>query len=240
MFFENGLQGLSLIFAIDRYIKLSPILEQSFQFSGNCPFTGQADDVVVNELWETIKFGQLGLEISGPQLMKKLDQLYRDHGVEPDWRFNTIRTALANENALYQINEQLKSLQKDIQEISEGIDVYICENRPYWLDFEACLQIDYYICPTHRLYHEESGNILCRQHFDIDHDDDDKYQILEFVDNSRASHSPLKFNFEQCYLFHDLYDHQLCELEDILQISDIYYSLIPEYQFHRKLTSSPC
>lgn len=223
MFLEKDFQGLSLRFAVDKYIKLSPILKQSSQFRGNCPFTGLADDVIVNESWETIKFGQLGLELSGRQLMKKLDQLFRDHGVEPDWRFNTIKTASANENALYQINEQLKSLQKDIREILEGLEVYRYENRPYWLDFEACLQIDYYVCPAHRLYHEDSDNLLCRKHFYIDHYDDDKYQIPELVDNSRASHSPLKFDFEQCYLFHDLYDHQNCELEDILQISDIYY-----------------
>ena len=239
MFFENGFSGLALRFFIDKFIKLSPIPKKPFQFRGNCPFTEHLDNVVVNEFRETIKFGQLGLEISGGQLVKKLYQLYRDHGKEADWRPNITRTALGNQNSLCLVNQQLKRLEKDIREILERIEAHRYENTKYWFDFDACLQVDYYICPTHRLFHDESENILCRQDFLIFRNEDDKYQIPELAEKSGILQCPLKFDFEECYLFHNLHGQRNCEFEDILQISDIHYSLILKYDFHRKLISLP-
>ena len=85
MYLDNCIQGLSLRFAVDQYLELYPILEESSEFRGNCPFTGRIADVVVNEFWETIIFGHLGQELSGRLLTRKLLQLYMDNGFEPKW-----------------------------------------------------------------------------------------------------------------------------------------------------------
>lgn len=241
MLFNNGEQGLSLRFAVDKYIKLYAIPEQSFEFRGNCPFTSRIGDVIVNELQETITFGQLDIELSGRQWMNKLVQLYQTHGLAPTWRcFDGIKTHPENQNSLYRINEQLRYLEEDIRAISDRVDGYRHENRSDWFDFEACVKIDYYIDPAHRLYHEQSYNCLCTQRFDIERANDGKYRVTDLIYHPGDINSPLELNFEESYLFHNLYDHQDCEIEDIMQISDVYYSLILGYEFHRKLTSSPC
>jgi len=236
MVFENSYQGLSLRFAVDQFIELTPMLGESFTFKGGCPFTGHSGGVVLNEFKQTIRFEKASVELSGRDLMEKLSQLYRSHGLGMDSRrrINERKTAAENESILCRINAQLKCLEKEIQKISKKINSGGHENRADWLDFEACIQIDYCISETHRLYHPDSDNVLCRQHFDICGGNGEKF-VSEFIYSSTDIKSPLKFNFAESYLFHDLYDHQNCYLEDILQISDSYYSFIVKNDFHRKL-----
>ncbi|OQY13458.1 MAG: hypothetical protein B6I30_02955 [Desulfobacteraceae bacterium 4572_187] len=236
MYLDNFIQGLSLRFAVDQYLELYPILKQSSEFRGNCPFTGRIADVIVNEFWETITFGQLGLEFSGRLLTRKLLQLYMDNGFEPKWRcFDCRKIASENQDAFSRINQQLRNLEKDLLLLLKKVGGRRYENHRDGLDFEPWIEIDYYIGPAHRLYHQDSDNILCRQKFHVGRAENDKFKIEELIYNPGDYRSPLKFDFQECYLFHDLYDHQSCNLEDILLISDIYYSLVMEYQFRKKI-----
>lgn len=236
MAFQNGYSGLSLRFAVDQFVHLTPMLKEPFAFKGDCPFTGHPGGIVVNECKETILFQQLGVELSGRDLIRKLDQLFRSHNLEMDYRrpWNGEKTASKNKWQLSRINEQLKSLEKQIQQISKKIRRGGHENWIDWADFEATVEIDYCIAETHSLYHPDSDNILCRQLFFISEEGSDPH-VRELVYSSMVRQSLLKLDFEEAYLFHDLYDHQNCYLEDILQISEIWYAFIVENDFHRKV-----
>lgn len=240
MVFDHGFMGLSLRFAVDNFIELTPILEKGFEFKGDCPFTDHPGGVVVNEFKETIRFEQLDVELSGHDLLRKLDQLFQSHDFEMCYSrpMNEENTGSGNQKILFRINGQLKSLEKRIQQITKKIVSGGYENCRDCFDFDAHVEIDYYIPETHRLYHPDSDNILCRQWFLVSGEifgHSGEPHVHDLVYKSGDHTSPLEFDFEEAYLFHDLYDHQGCYLHDIVQISDIYYSIILENQFHQKI-----
>ena len=162
-----------------------------------------------------------------------------DNGFEPRGRwFNWRKIVSENQDAFSRINQQLRNLERDLRLLLKKVGGRRYENHHDWLDFEPRIEIDYYVGPGHRLYHQDSDNILCRQKFYVDRAENGKFKVDELIYSSGDYQSPLKFDFQECYLFHDLYDHQSCNLEDILLISDIYYSLVMEYQFRRELKTS--
>ena len=240
MFFDKGLMGLSLRFVVDRFIRLFPMLEKVATFKGDCPFTGDPGGVIVNEQKESIRFEHLGVELFGWDLMKKLDQLFRSHGFEDHHirPMNGSNIGLGKQNELSRINEQLKSLEKRIQQNTKNIVTGGYENCKDCFDFDAHVEVDYYISETHRLYHPDSDNILCRQWFHVSGEifgESGEPHIYDLVYRS-ADHVPYwEIDFEESYLFYDLHDHRGCYLNDIMQISDIYYSIILDNQFHQEI-----
>lgn len=234
MFHEDGFQGLSLSFAVDQFIELTPIFEEPSVFKGDCPFTGHSGGVVVNETKQTVLFAKLGVELSGWDLIRKLDNLFRSHNLQMDNRrpWDGWMITDGDKRVLYRINEQLKSLEEQIQQIAKKIKSGCLEDYEDWSDFEATVEIDYQIAETHRLYHPDSDNILCTQSFFVCEEGGEPH-VREFVYNSMNDQSLLNHDFEETCLLHDLYDHQDCYIEDILQISGIWYGFIVKNDFHR-------
>ena len=240
MFFDNGFMGLSLRFAVDQYIELAPMLEKGSSFKGDCPFTDSPGEVIVNESQETIRFEQLDVELSRYNLMKKLDQLFRSHGFKDYYirPMNERNSGHGKQEILSRINEQLKSLEKRIRRATRSIVNGGYENCKDCFDFDAHIEVDYYISETHRLYHPDSDNILCRQRFCVSGEifgGSGEPHIHDLV-YEPGYHPPYwEIDFKESYLFHDLHDHQGCHLDDIIKISDIYYSIILDNQFHQEI-----
>ncbi len=200
--------GRMLRFVIDESFPLIPDHKQDFQFVGKCPKTKKAKGLIVNEKSESITLPYLNKKYVGIEGLNEFREKFKIHEHGPVKDLNNISEIEAK-----RLNTRLRKI--SLKAIDDGLAL-LKSNRRIVKRFTDCdleLNIAFYLCKNHRLYHPNSDNMLCGYSSTLS----SKIEIdpADFNDTDRFT------SFAHCYVFHDLIDHKGVALKDLVQVDFI-------------------
>ena len=213
--------GKNYRFEIDDFFELYPYLENDSEFRGNCPVTGNKDGLILIESPLQIKLPYIKKTFQGKGYSKVIKPFLEFVGIESNGIAGLTRRWFPRDNLdskkAEQINDRCEKLSKMATEQTHSI---LLNNKKISRKYNSCTDIEtkiiFLLSEGHRLYHPDSDNILTWSDYyqNLNHDTDIwiDFSVDDWNDTGYYKH------FKHCYLFHDLFDHKMVNLQDLMQV----------------------
>ena len=183
----------------------------------------------------------INFELDLKQMFDIEAKIVDKHGIIKTISINRQRSKIDFEK-LKLLNKRLIAIEKEIIKDGELLDKELSsrlkKNGGDLEDYELELEVSYYLDENDQLCNDSYDNIVAINHDmlkGISQKTSDYWGIGD--GNNHLEHGRIFSENEfHCWLFHDLYDHQHLELEDIQRINRIWFDIIA---YHQKFSENP-